>query len=108
MLSDYWNKEYGVAFYEDADLFKLRKIAYQYHQETEDFDQLICLKKRENGIAQPTNSWEMTTSTLNARQTFDILLEEALILGFNKDQFEYAIRGEAKRFESNFLLKKKK
>lgn len=75
---------------------KLRKLAEEYHELTEAFDQLHCQHKNERGIAIPETPKERMACEQHARRVWRKLwYYEVEPLGFTKNQWHSAVASAA-------------
>ncbi|MDO6426211.1 hypothetical protein Q4489_04265 [Thalassotalea sp. 1_MG-2023] len=54
----------------------LHNLAKQYHEETENYDRIVCSARNERGVAVPVNGWELVNINRNAREVKTRLLKE--------------------------------
>lgn len=94
-----FQQQYLCHSWQTDDEAILRKLAWEYHYRTEDYDQTVCsyLKGK---IAIPVSFEEAALCSTNAKKIFDELTQ-----GFTpekKDKFKEAIKNVAPLFEQEY------
>jgi hypothetical protein len=74
----------------------LRRLAEQYHEQTERFDRTVCTGPVTNGSIRPANPEEHRVIERNARETFEALLRVAEVSGYSRQRLRDAIRAAVK------------
>lgn len=82
-----FNQEYLSSFIPNFAQIKLRELAIQYIEETENYDQIICQIKNKYGIAIPTTPRERGLCSINASNLFNKLMIEVEGLNFTRAEF---------------------
>ena len=81
--------------FEDERERLIRKLARQYHEETEAFDRTVCTGPIVRGSIRPMNGYEYKLVNQNAIRVRERILQEALTLQISPARLFAAILNEA-------------
>lgn len=85
----------------DEDLF-LRRLAREYHELTEAFDQAHCSARYRKGIAVPVGD-EWVACMTNSYRVLGTLEHRCLTKGIDPKKLQPAIAAEARRFDEDWV-----
>jgi hypothetical protein len=97
-----FEREYlGMPYTPTKEEIRLRELAEEYHQRTEEYDRKVCTGPIHNSAIMPADGLEFVSINRNARRVREMLWEEVRALRFSRQQWMEAISDAALRLRHN-------
>ena len=91
MTPDEFHQEYQGYFYPTQEDVDLDKLAEEYHQRCEAYDQLVCSGQIKRGVAMPTNEYEHRKINKNAIAVLKEIKYHGRLMGYTGQEIGKAI-----------------